>query len=165
VQIDHGLRLFVVSRAPKWGIRSRTPLQLVGLEGLDKSHALRAPGRPMQLISPSYRNLWGRLQKVARHGSPVRSMAQMMRAFLLLTATVARLKPRRSSCERRPARPISSTSGSTSFGRLLYSARRCLTFATYNVQSEIFCLKTHFAYIHIKSLGYTWQAVWRESED
>jgi hypothetical protein len=35
-------------------------------------------------------------QKTARYGSPVRSTAQMMRAFLLATATVARLKPRRS---------------------------------------------------------------------
>jgi hypothetical protein len=36
------------------------------------------------------------LQKVARYGSPVRSTAQIVRAFLLATATVARLKPRRS---------------------------------------------------------------------
>ena len=36
------------------------------------------------------------LQKVARYGSPVRSTAQIIRAFLLATATVARLKPRRS---------------------------------------------------------------------
>ena len=43
--------------APKWGIRSHTPLQLVGLEGLDKIQALCAPVRPMQLISPSSRNL------------------------------------------------------------------------------------------------------------
>jgi hypothetical protein len=41
--------------APKWGIRSRTPLQLVGLEGLDKNQALCAPVRPMRLISPSSR--------------------------------------------------------------------------------------------------------------
>src|SRR3977135_1042519 len=44
--------------APKWGIRSRTPLQLVGLEGLDKNQALCAPVRPMRLISPSPRKLW-----------------------------------------------------------------------------------------------------------
>jgi hypothetical protein len=80
--------------APKRGIRSRTPLQLVGLEGLDKSQALCAPVRPMRLISPSSRKLWAGLQKAARYGSPVRSTAQMMRAFLLATATVARLNPR-----------------------------------------------------------------------
>src|SRR5256885_16720595 len=43
--------------APKWGIRSRTPLQLVGL---DKSQALCAPVRPMRLISPSSRKTLGR---------------------------------------------------------------------------------------------------------
>jgi hypothetical protein len=35
--------------APKWGIRSRTPLQLVGLEGLDKrsrENAEKAPVAP-----------------------------------------------------------------------------------------------------------------------
>ncbi len=82
--------------APKWGIRSRTPLQLVGLEGLDNSQALCAPVRPVRFISPSSRKLWAGLQKAARYGSPVRSTAQMIRAFLLATATVARLKPRRS---------------------------------------------------------------------
>jgi hypothetical protein len=46
--------------APKWGIRSRPPVQLVGLEGLGKNQALCAPVLPMQLISPSSRNLWGR---------------------------------------------------------------------------------------------------------
>jgi hypothetical protein len=65
--------------APKWGIRSRTPLQLVGLEGLDKNQALCAPVRPMRLISPSSRKLWAGLQKAARYGSPVRSTAQIMR--------------------------------------------------------------------------------------
>jgi len=45
------------SGAPKWGIRSRTPLQLVGLEGLGNSQALCAPVRPVQLISPSSRKL------------------------------------------------------------------------------------------------------------
>jgi len=46
--------------APKWGIRSRTPLQLVGLEGLDKNQVRCAPVRPVRLISPSSRKLWGR---------------------------------------------------------------------------------------------------------
>lgn len=36
------------------------------------------------------------LQKTARYGWPLRSTAQMIRAFLLATATVARLNPRRS---------------------------------------------------------------------
>ena len=35
------------------------PLQLVGLEGLDKTQALCAPVRPVQLISLSSRKLWG----------------------------------------------------------------------------------------------------------
>ena len=77
-------------------LRPRSPLQLVGLEGLDKSQGLCAPVRPVQLISPSSRNPLAGLQKVARYGSPVRSTAQIIRAFLLATATVARLKPRRS---------------------------------------------------------------------
>ncbi len=41
------------------GIRSRPPLQLVGLEGLDNSQALCAPVRPVRFISPSSRKLWG----------------------------------------------------------------------------------------------------------
>jgi len=36
------------------------------------------------------------LQKAARYGTPLHSTAQMIRAFLLATATVARLNPRRS---------------------------------------------------------------------
>src|SRR5215472_17659283 len=52
--------------APKWGIRSRTPLQLVGHEGLDSSQALCAPVRPVQFISRSSRKLWAGLQKAAR---------------------------------------------------------------------------------------------------
>src|SRR3984893_10815450 len=68
--------------APKWGIRSRTPLQPVGLKGLDKNQALCAPVRPMRLISPSSRKLWAGLQKAARYGSPVRSTAQIMRGAL-----------------------------------------------------------------------------------
>src|SRR3984893_9754091 len=43
--------------APKWGIRSRTPLQLVGFESLGKSQAPCAPVRPVRLISPSSRKL------------------------------------------------------------------------------------------------------------
>jgi putative transposase len=45
-----------VAGAPKWGIRTRAPLQLVGLAGLDKSQARRAPARSVQSISPSSRN-------------------------------------------------------------------------------------------------------------
>ena len=63
------------SRAPKWGIRSHTPLQLVGHEDLDNSQALCAPVRPVQLISPSSRKLWrafrqrrGRASPVLKHG-------------------------------------------------------------------------------------------------
>ena len=52
--------------APKWGIRSRTPLQLVGHEGLDSSQALCAPVRPVQFISRSSRKLWAGLQKAVR---------------------------------------------------------------------------------------------------
>jgi hypothetical protein len=51
-------RLFISmdgSPVAKWGIRSRTPLQLVGHEGLDKNQARCAPVRPVQLISPSSR--------------------------------------------------------------------------------------------------------------
>ena len=80
-------------------IRSRTPLQLVGLYGLDSSQALRAPVRPVHLISPSSRKLGAGPQKAMRYGSPVRSTAQMIRAFLLATATVARLNPRRSQAD------------------------------------------------------------------
>jgi hypothetical protein len=40
--------------APKWGIPSRMPLQL---EGLDNSPAPCAPVRTVQLISPTSRNL------------------------------------------------------------------------------------------------------------
>ena len=78
------------------GNRLRTPLQLVGLAGLDNSQALCAPVRPVRLISPSLANSGAGLQKAARYASPVRSTAQMIRVFLLATATVARLKPRRS---------------------------------------------------------------------
>lgn len=49
--------------APKWGIRSRLPLQLVGLKGLDNSQARGAPVRPVRLISPSSRKLWDRPSK------------------------------------------------------------------------------------------------------
>ena len=45
-----------VAGAPKWGIRTRAPLQLVGLEGLDNSQAPRASVRSVQSISPSSRN-------------------------------------------------------------------------------------------------------------
>ena len=44
-------------RAPKWGIRTRAPLQLVGLAGLDKSQVRRASARSVQSISPSTRKL------------------------------------------------------------------------------------------------------------
>lgn len=46
-----------LARAPKWGIRTRAPLQLVGLVGLDKSQARRASVRSVQPISPSARKL------------------------------------------------------------------------------------------------------------
>src|ERR1051326_5113477 len=42
--------------APKWGIRTRAPLQLVGLTGLDNTQAPRASARSVQSISPSPRN-------------------------------------------------------------------------------------------------------------
>src|SRR5262244_3999513 len=45
-----------VAGAPKWGIRTRAPLQLVGLEGLGKNQARRASVRSVQSISPSSRN-------------------------------------------------------------------------------------------------------------
>ncbi len=44
-------------RAPKWGIRTRAPLQLVGLTGLDNSQVRRASARSVQSISPSTRKL------------------------------------------------------------------------------------------------------------
>lgn len=55
-----GKHLSGVSRlsagAPKWGIRTRAPLQLVGLAGLDNSQAPRASVRSVQSISPWPRN-------------------------------------------------------------------------------------------------------------
>ena len=44
-------------RAPKWGIRTRAPLQLVDLAGLDNSQVRRASARSVQSISPSTRKL------------------------------------------------------------------------------------------------------------
>ncbi len=52
--------------APKWDIRSHRPLQLVGLEGLDKNQALCTPVRPVALISVSSRNFEAGLQAAAR---------------------------------------------------------------------------------------------------
>src|SRR5436305_6375557 len=46
----------VFAGAPKWGIRTRAPLQLVGLAGLDNTQAPRASARSVQSISPSPRN-------------------------------------------------------------------------------------------------------------
>jgi hypothetical protein len=45
-QLQTSIRRHPVIGAPKWGIRSRMPLQLVGHEGLDNSQARCAPVRP-----------------------------------------------------------------------------------------------------------------------
>lgn len=45
-QLQTAIRRHRVIGAPKWGIRSRMPLQLVGHEGLDNSQALCSPVRP-----------------------------------------------------------------------------------------------------------------------
>ena len=55
-----------MTRVPKWGIRSCTPLQVVGLKDLDNAQAGCTPVRPVQFTSPSSRNLLAGLQKVAR---------------------------------------------------------------------------------------------------
>ncbi len=52
--------------APKWGIRMRAPLQLVGLKGRDNSQARRAPVRSRQSISSSSCNQRHVLQIAAR---------------------------------------------------------------------------------------------------
>jgi len=55
-----------VPGAPKWQIRTRAPLQLVGLKGLDKSQVCRAPVRSVQSIFPSTRKLQSTPQAAAR---------------------------------------------------------------------------------------------------
>src|SRR3984893_16347174 len=57
--------------APKWGIRSRTPLQLVGLEGLDKNQALCAPVR----LCVSF------LRRLANSGQAFRKQRGTVRPF------------------------------------------------------------------------------------
>ena len=54
------------ARAPKWGIRMRAPLQLVGLKGRDKNQARRAPVRFRRSISSSSCNQRLNLQAAAR---------------------------------------------------------------------------------------------------
>jgi hypothetical protein len=81
--------------APKWGIRSHPPRQLVGLEGHYKSQGLGVPVRPVSPFFRSFPQPRSSLHAAARYWSPLRSTAQITRAFLLATATVARLCPRR----------------------------------------------------------------------
>ena len=82
-------------RAPKWRIRTRAPLQLVGLPGLDNSQAPRASVRSVQSIFPSPRNRWVASGSGAIGVASPQHGPDNPRCFVS-DSNLARLKPRRS---------------------------------------------------------------------
>ena len=76
---------------PKWEIRSHSPQQMVGLESHYKRQGLSVRVRSVSPFFRSFEQSSFKLHAAERYGSPLVSTAQTTRAFLLATATVARL--------------------------------------------------------------------------
>ena len=81
----------IIFEAPKWGIRAHTPQQMGGLLGHYKRQVPYVPVRPVIPFQVSACNSHACSQGEARYSPPCCNKAQITLAFLLATATAARL--------------------------------------------------------------------------